>query len=274
MKTNLGLVLSAALFSPCLNAQVSLPLATSGPVVVETGPHHRVWQTVDVGLDESGRQVATTNSYTELTTGLNFWNPVASRWEESKAQFQITKDGNAIATNGQHKVILAPNINSGGSVDLLTPDGARFLSNPMGLSFYDAATGTNVLIAEVKDCIGQFIPPNVILYDDAFTDIKGAIRYTYTKGGFEQDILIYNGLGSPVDYGMNPATSLLEMYSEFHASPTPQRTTVVTPDNLIDETLDFGQMAIGRGKAFGLEAPEPSIPVVKVWATISERTFL
>ena len=280
MKTSrtLCVVVPVILWTCSLHAQITQPAmpaplpagSSQSPAAVEIGPHHRIWQTVSI--DGAGNNV--TNSYTELATGLNFWNPSASRWEESQAQFQITKDGHAIATNGQHKVVLAPNINSGGSVDLLTPDGARFLSNPMGLSFYDAATGTNVLIAEVKDCIGQFIPPNVILYDDAFTDIKGAIRYTYTKGGFEQDILIYNGLGSPADYGMNPATSLLEMYSEFHASPTPRRTTVVTPDNLIDETLDFGQMAIGRGKAFGLEAPEPSIPVVKVWATISERTFL
>src|SRR5438874_1330473 len=91
--------------------------------------------------------------------------------------------------------------------------------------------------AEVKDCIGLFIPPNVILYDDAFTDIKGAIRYTYTKSGFEQDVLIYDssGLGSPEDYGLNPATTLLEMYSEFHEAPTPQKTTQLTPDSLSDE---------------------------------------
>src|SRR5439155_16800979 len=172
MNTNSWLVLASALCSPGLNAQDSVPSATTGPVVVETGPHHRIWQTVVA--DNLGNNF--TNSYTELATGLNFWNSSASRWEESKAQFQITKDGHAIATNGQHKVILAPNINSGGSVDLLMPDGnERLLSNPMGLSFYDAATGTNVLIAEVKDCVGQFIPPNVILYDDAFTDIKCAI---------------------------------------------------------------------------------------------------
>src|SRR5437867_8184614 len=194
MKTNSWLVLIMTAF--CFlsaNAQVSLPSVSSGPVVVEAGPHNRIWRNVSV--DERGQTI--TNSYTELTTGLNFWNPVASRWEESKAQFQITKDGNAIATNGQHKVILAPNINSGGSVDLLTPDEKRFLSNPMGLSFHDTATGTNVLIAEVKDCIGQFIPPNVIFYDDAFTDIKAALRYTYTIGSLELDILTYNGLGSP-----------------------------------------------------------------------------
>ncbi len=161
-----------------------------------------------MSIDETGGAV--TNTYTELATGMHYYNPSTSRWEESREQFQITQDGHAIATNGPHHVILAANINSGASVDLLTPDGKRFLSNPMGLSFFDTATGTNVLVAEVKDCIGQFIPPNVILYDDAFTDIQGAIRYTYTKSGFEQDVLIYDsgGLGSPQNYGLNPETTL------------------------------------------------------------------
>jgi len=211
-----------------------------------------------------------------LATGMNYLDPATGQYTESQATFEITSKGYAVASKGQHQAILAPNINSGGSVDLRMPDGSRLLSNPLGLSFYDQSNGTNVLVAEVKDCIGQFIAPNVILYDDAFTDIKGAVRYTYTKAGFEQHVLIYDSsaLGSPEDYGLNPATTLLEMYSEFHSAPTPLKITEITPDNLTDEVLNFPQMAIGRGKAFGLDAPEPAIPVVKTWQTISGRTFL
>src|SRR5439155_18127726 len=177
MNTNSWLVLASALCSPGLNAQDSVPSATTGPVVVETGPHHRIWQTVIA--DSLGNNF--TNSYTELATGLNFWNSSASRWEESRARFQITKDGHAIATNGQHKVILEPNINSGGSVDLLMPDGNRLLSNPMGIAFYDSASGRSLLIAEVTNCVGELVAPNVVLYKNAFDALKGAIRYTYSK---------------------------------------------------------------------------------------------
>src|SRR6266508_839789 len=125
MRNNPWLLLSFALCSPALNGQVPLPS------VVEIGPHHRVWQSVT--LDQAGNLV--TNAYTELATGMHFWNPAANRWEESNEQFQITKDGHAIATNGQHSVVLAANINSAAAVDLLTHDGQRFVSNPMGLSF-------------------------------------------------------------------------------------------------------------------------------------------
>src|SRR5207247_3098935 len=218
MKRTLSLVLLVSLWTSCLNAQIASPVAldsSKSPAVVEVGPHHRVWQNVSAG--EHGQTI--TNSYTELATGMNYLDPATGQYTESQATFEITSKGYAVASKGQHQAILAPNINSGGSVDLRMPDGSRLLSNPMGLSFYDRSNGTNVLVAEVKDCIGQFIAPNVILYDDAFTDIKGAVRYTYTKAGFEQDVLIYDSsaLGSPEDYGLNPATTLLEMYSEFHS---------------------------------------------------------
>ena len=263
-----------------LNAQVASSLLSS-PITVDpakslptpdVGPHHRVWHTVAV--DEQGR--TNSSSYVEIATGLHYLNPATGQWELSKPEFAITENGYAVATNGQHQAMLAPNVNSAGSVALLAPDGKQFLSNPMGLSFFDTVSGTNVLIAEVKDCIGKFIPPNVILYDDAFTDCKGAIRYTYTKAGFEQDVLIYDstGLGSPADYGLDPDTTLLEMYSEFHQAPAPQKTAQLTQDNLVDESLNFGQVAIANGKAFGLDAPEPAIPVIKAWQTISGRTFL
>ncbi len=274
MKRTLPLVLLVSVWSSCLNAQITSPVpldSSKSAAVVEVGPHHRVWQ--KVSADEHGQTI--TNAYIELATGLNFLDPATGQYTESQSTFELTPNGYAVARRGQHQASLAPNINSGGSVDLLA-DGKRFLSNPMGLSFYDLSTGTNVLLAEVKDCIGQFIPPNVILYDDAFTDIKGALRYTYTKGGFEQDVLIYDstGLGSPEDYGLNPSTTLLEMYSEFHESPTPQKTIQLTPDELSDESLSFGQVAIGNGKAFDLQEPERFIAMAKSWQNIGGRTFL
>src|SRR5207237_10012083 len=127
------------------------------------------------------------SSFTEVATGLNFWNPASGRYEGSEERFQIAKDGSAIATNGQ--VILAADINSGGSVDLLMPDGQRLLSNPMGLSFFDSSTGKNVLIAEITNCIGKLVASNVVLYYNAFDTIKDSLRYTYTKSLFYHDFL-------------------------------------------------------------------------------------
>src|SRR5882724_9074088 len=145
MKTKPWLALALTLISFCARGQVSLPSPASGPVSVAAGPHHRVWQTVTI--DDRGR--ARTNSYTELATGLNFFDPATGLYEPSQAEFQTTKDGHAVANKGQHQVTLAADVNSGGSVEVITPDGQRLLSNPMGLSFHDLASGKNLLIAEV-----------------------------------------------------------------------------------------------------------------------------
>src|SRR6266498_137631 len=271
MKTNSWLVLTmTALCFLTANAQVSFPSVTAGPVVVESGPHHRVWQTVT--LDATGQ--TNVSSYTELATGLNVWNPVSGKYEPSKEQFQIVADGSAIATNGQHQVILAADINSGGSVDLLMPDGQRLLSNPMGLSFFDTASGKNVLIAEVTNCIGQLVSSNVVVYPNAFDTLKASLRYTYTKSGFSQDVMIHENPGSPADYGLNPETTLLEMYSEFHNPPEPRKSVQPMPDGTPDETLDFAQMQIGRGVAYVLDGSLEPVLVSKTWTRIEGRDFL
>src|SRR5437667_6194603 len=86
MKTIFSLVVATALWSPALNAQVSLPPMTTGPLSVDAGPHHRTWQTVKVQLDERGQQVATTNSYVELATGMNVWSETEGKWVAASDQ--------------------------------------------------------------------------------------------------------------------------------------------------------------------------------------------
>src|SRR2546426_935536 len=86
MKLNSWLFLTAALCSPSLNAQVSLPAVPTSPVSVDAGPHHRTWQTVKVTLDDRGQQVATTNSYVELATGMNVWSETEGTWVAASDQ--------------------------------------------------------------------------------------------------------------------------------------------------------------------------------------------
>src|SRR5207249_1399931 len=91
------------------------------------------------------------------------------------------------------------------------------------------------------------------------------------------DVLLYEDPGSPSDYGaagFNPKTTRLEMWTEFFSPPKPQKVAVAKPDNLDDEDLSFGQMAIGPGKAFLLNASEDSVPIAKSWQEISGRQFL
>jgi hypothetical protein len=72
------------------------------------------------------------------------------------------------------------------------PDGRLLTRAVLGLSYFSAASGQSVLIAEVKDCQGELHPPNVIVYPDAFTDIKADVRISYTKAGMEQDVIVHS----------------------------------------------------------------------------------
>src|SRR6266571_3161351 len=142
-----------------LYAQPTAPVSQTAPApyqVVAATAHERVWQ--QITINEEG--ITNVQAYTELATGLNFWNSATGNWEPSQELFQIRPDGSAIATNGQHSLVLAPDIASAGAVDLLNPDGIRLLSNPMGLSFADTASGKNVLIAQVTNSVGQLASKN------------------------------------------------------------------------------------------------------------------
>src|SRR5690349_6433735 len=100
---------TALLLTPlCASAQISLPLPASVPVIVESGLHHSVWQTLTV--DEEGH--TNVSSFIEVATGLNFLDPATGQYLPSQELFQIAADGSALAAHGQHRVRLESDINS------------------------------------------------------------------------------------------------------------------------------------------------------------------
>jgi hypothetical protein len=135
----------------------------------------------------------------------------------------------------------------------------------MGLSFRDLASGKNILIAEVKDCEGQLVSPNVIVFPDAFDNVRAALKYTYTRHRFEQDVILYENPSLPAD--IDPETTVLEMYTEFFDPPTPETAPIEKADGLIDENLEFGAMRIGEGSAYVLnEVTIEPVDTFKTWA--------
>ena len=193
-------------------------ISFTNSTVLSRDPHSTVWQIVTV--DNAGN--TNVSSYTELATGLNFWNPATKQFEASKEILNLTKEGYATATNGQSSLILAPDIASAGAVDLLNPDGIRLISNPMGLSYADSSSGKNVLIAQVTNSLGELASDNSVLYPQAFDSIRAAIRITYTRSGIEQDVILYQQLPTPEQLGLDPASTKLQMWTEVINQATPQ----------------------------------------------------
>ena len=274
-------LLLAALFFP----------ATAQETPSEAGPHHRTVTTVEQILLPDGSVAFENHTVVQLELGLNRLEHGA--WVEARESLEII--GNTVvARQTAHRVIWAANANSRGAVDVELPDGTRLVSHCLGLSYYDAASGQSVLIAELKDSIAEVHPPDMVLYADVFDDVDGDLLYLNRKGRFEQLVVLHAKPTPPEDFGLDPATTRLEVMTEFLNPPEPRksprvvrletddrvRATMVEPD-LVDEELDFGPMFMGAGQAF-LPAGEPwrmeaatAVPVSKRWVRTPEgRTVL
>jgi hypothetical protein len=247
-------------------------------VEVERGPHHKRWVQVNWEDGPGGQRIAHTNAYTELATGMHFLN-ADGQWSDATEEIESVPDG-AVARHGQHRVIFANNLATPGAIDMEMPDGQRLRSHILGLSYLDTATGTNILLAEVKDCAGK-VMGNQVLYDDALTGLKATVIYTYTKAGFEQDVLLRSQPPTPESFGLSPETTVLQVLTEFIDPPQPAKSprTLTAPSGTRepDEDLSFGAMKIGRGRAFLMGAPvwrSGGIPVSKQWQKMDGRDIL
>lgn len=237
--------------------------------VAARGPNGRFWQRVMTQTNSLGQTIYHTNSYQELATGLCFWN--GSQWVDASDQIQLTQNG-AAATNTQHQVAFAANLNTAGAINLTTPDGRQMASQVLGLSYFDSGASNNVLFATTQDSIGQLLPSgNQVIYTNAFTNADCDVLYTHRLNGFEQDIVIRQQLPSPASCGLTGSNIWLQVWTEFTAAPTPR---ITQPQAGGDAFLDFGTMKMGRGKAFMLGSPTNSVPVIKEWVTSEGRTFL
>lgn len=260
--------------------------------VKQRAAHETEWYSVRYRTNAgTGKVTATTNSYIELATGLNRFEAASGKWEESKEEIEIVPGG-AIARKGQHQVSFAANINIAGAIQTTAPDGKVLRSHVLGLAYTDAATGESVLIAQPRDSIGEVIG-NQVIYRDAFDgQFRADLRYTYTKAGFEQDVIFRESPPAPEKFGLNSETARLEVWTEFLSPPAPVKTvsllkletnnlvrSVMVDPDMTDELLDFGAMRIGTGTAFSIEnaaspLDKPAVPVGKDWLRLEGRDFL
>jgi hypothetical protein len=264
----------------------------SGVEVVSRGPHHRVVNRRVQETLSDGRVVEQVRQYTELGTGLHYWDATTGQYKDTEELIEVV-NGFAVAQRGPHKVIFAANPNSPGAVDLESPDGKQFRSHVVGLAYTDADSGRSVIVAEIQDCVGVVVPPNTVVFQSAFSgDCDADIRYRYTKAGLEQDIVIVRAPPPPEAWGLPSATTRLECFTEFIELPEGTFTEVFLkqePDrnraaqmmeaDLVDQQLDFGAMKFPAGFAFPLDGDSDpfsgnAVPTAKSLTRLEGRTFL
>jgi hypothetical protein len=200
-------------------------------------------------------------------------------------QIELLASG-AVARYGPHKVNFAANLHTTGAVDLTMMDGQRLRSHILGLCYY-TPTGQSILIAELKDTIGELVSTNQVLYRNAFDDVTADVLYTYTETSLEQDVVIRRRLPSPSRFGLIPAQVRLAVLSEFVNPSVPLRVPcpvdlsarnqaagVQGESSLPDELIIFNTMRMGPGKAFTLGDSSVEVPVGKSWTKLNFRDFL
>ncbi len=123
------------------------------------------------------------------------------------------------------------------------------------------AIGQNAIIARVQNSIGQILPSaNQVLYTNAFdsqSDFQADILYTpHKKAGFGKDIILHEQPPSPAALGLNPGTTMLQVWTRFYNTADPDiSTNSITvsiptgPDRRVfrDEILKFGAMQMDQG---------------------------
>jgi hypothetical protein len=242
------------------------PVDSPDYLCVQRGANSRLWQKATLTTNQSGEVTTNINSYTELSTGLCVLQN--GQYVDSVEQINIVGTG-AEAVQGPCKVQWAADASTaGGAVQLTSPGGQQFSTRVYGLALIDVATGSNVLIAAITNSTGLLVGNNQIVYPSAFAGLQADIQDTYLLSGFEQNIILREQLPSAAEYGLNPATTWLQVLTQFFSPPAPTANNIETNDGVVDEVqLDFTDMGIGRGAAF--QTPETGdliyLNVAKQW---------
>jgi hypothetical protein len=248
---------------------------TTTPTVKSRAANSRVWEVTPHEQSPAG-EITRPHYFTELATGMHYKNAQGD-WTESKEYIEAYATG-AIARQGQYQVIFANNLNSAGSIDMQTPDGKRLRSNILGLGYYDSSTGQSVLIAQIQDSQGELTADNVVLYPNAFEGVKADVRYTYKKGSFEQDIILREQPPTPESLGLNSSTTVIQVMTEFLNPPQETiKEPVIKNGTQSDQSISWGAMRIGHGKAFDLgddQSQRSKVQVIKEYVTSEGRKIL
>ena len=261
--------------APAQNNRAVEKSSPEAHVIAERGAHHRTWQRERFVTLPDGRTVNRPTGYTELATGLHYFENGA--WRETREEIVITPSG-AAAMQGPHRVQFTGNLNTHGAITLTAPDGKTLRSHVLGLAYTDTTTGESVFLGLIRDTEGVLHPPNEVVYPNAFSGVRADVRYIYTRQGFEQDVILRASLPTPESLGMKAETTLLEVWTEFVESPEPVIKLVPGPGSrTADQSLEFGTVRILRGHAFALDAPlnrMSAAPVVKQWVQAGTQRYL
>ena len=256
---------------------------------VSAQAHQAIIETIRQVTDSGGQSVLVTNTYVELATGLNRWDARTGEWVPASDTIETFDEG-FLARQSAHQVLWPKTLDAAAVVDVQDAEGQRYRSRVLGLSWFDAASGESVLIAEVQSSEGKLVTPNTVLYADAFDGVQADLAYVNRRDGLAQEVVLREALPGPEFWGLDPDSSRLEVITEFVEAPAftkrdrvlrsvaqdAERGTWAAPD-LVDAEVGFGAYRLGPGRAFALGEEDDlgaGTAVAKRWEELEGRSVL
>ena len=246
------------MLAACL-AITLLPAAAQGPAwsVADRGAFYSVWQaTVSSTNALTGAVSEQLLSYTELGDGLNYWNN--GQWIDSQDLIEIAPTG-AAAVHGQMTASFSGDITATGAITLTTPSGLVFQSHPIGLYYADAVSGKVAQIGSAQTTEGVLYPPNVIVFTNVLSGLNADLMLIWTKGGFEQNLVIKEAPPAPQSFGLSSAACRLQFWTAMDCPAPQEQRPVLLGSGLVDHILMYPDcwFPVGCAFAFG-SAPLPA----------------
>jgi hypothetical protein len=281
-----ALTLALGFFAP-LGIEATDSLDTTSAIAM--GEDFAVYERVTATVDAIGRPTLTTNRFTLLGNNLHYREN--GEWKRSEDLIE-SFPGGAVARRGPNQAIFATDLNTDAVFDIQMVDGKRLRGGPRGLRLVDTSTGAGMVVATVRESApGELLPPDRVVYRDAFDGLAADAVCVWRHNQFIQDVVLRHA--PPLPDGFNPATTHFEILTEFieapepvvHPKPVEAAGEAVLPDHAV---IDFGRLAIVVGHAFpvGEETalaigvfgpPDDSerTPVRKEWKSVGDgRAYL
>ena len=263
-------------------------IAQTQSAVIERGQDFAVHERMTPVASVDGQTRFRMNRFTLLENGLHYQGE-DGEWKESRDLIEPFPEG-AIARYGPNQAVFSPDLNAAAVFDIQMADGGRLRGGVRAIQLTDWETERSLVLGTVKDSVpGELIPPDRIVYRDAFDGLEADVVLVWRHNLFSHDVVIRQRPALPE--GWNPATVRLEVLTELVECPDPEvrRQTVAREGEAPledDVVLGFGgmDMLMGHGFpvageaawAFGGLTPAPeATPVLKQYHELPDgRRFL
>ncbi len=213
---------------PCIVASALAGNETVLATTIERGEDFAIYSSTVQSLDPDGKTSTRTNRFTLMENALNYQDD-SGQWVQSDDLIESFPDG-AIARRGPNKAVFSPELNTADVFDVQCSNGKRITGGIRAIQITDTATGATAVLARVKaSAIGKLLPPNTLLYEDCMEGLGASVVLTWRHNLFAQDVVLNERPILPE--GFDPATTTLEVVTEFTQIPAPEVVSVAAENN-------------------------------------------